>query len=335
MGKEWGGNNSCAGAKSNLHTKNLDMKNWISIVMGCCIVAIGFVIFINPYGMVPGGVYGSSIVLHSVWPALQVGTYSYFMQIPLMLLSVLLLGKKLGARTLFVVLFTPLVMNALSYLCYPTAEALQSLSPKELLGGSMDLSDHLILAALFGGLCVGGGSGLIIRSQAGTGGTDLVAMMLQKYAHIRFSRAILVIDGLIILCGMLVSGSGLMALYSLVAIFALNFALNFTLNGQRDSKIIYIICKEGASDAGDRTKKVYDYILHELDYTATCIPCRGLYSNSSKEMLMMVVHDKMVPSITQSITRYEPEAFLIVADAYNTYGLRWSKFPTKDDLMLG
>lgn len=311
------------------------MKGWIQIIIGCCIVSIGFVLFINPYQMVPGGIYGTSIILHSLFPQLQVGTYSYFMQIPLMLLSALLLGKSLGIRTLFVVLFTPLVMNVLGYLCYPDSEALQQLSPALLLGGKIDLSNHLILAAVFGGLCVGAGSGLIVRNQCGTGGTDLIGMLLQKYVHLKFSHAILLVDGLIIMGGMLVTGSALLAMYSLIAVFALNVALNFALNGNRDSKIIYIICSDGAPQNGDTTKRVYDYILHELDYTATCIPCRGLYSGHNREMLMMVVHDKMVPTITKRITEFEPNAFLIVADAYNTYGLRWSKFPTKDELLLG
>ena len=309
------------------------IKPWLHIALGCMIVAVGFVLFINPYSMVPGGVYGTSIILHDLFPVLQVGTFSYFLQIPLMLLSTLLLGKRLGMRTLFVVLFTPFVMNALTYAVYPL-DAVQSLDASKILGGTFDLTDHMILGAVFGGLLVGGGSGLIIRNQAGTGGTDLVAMMMQKYLHVKFSRAILIVDGTIIVCGLIVTHSVLLSLYSLVAVGALNVALKFALNGSRDAKIIYIIC-DNEDEENDNIDSIYNYILNDLDLTATCVPCRGLYSKRQKEMLMMVVHDKMVPRITKQITEFDSSVFLIVADAYETFGLRWSKFPTKDDLMLG
>lgn len=76
-----------------------EAKAWSQIVIGCFIVAIGFVVFINPYKLVPGGVFGSSIILHQLWPQMQVGTYSYMLQIPLMIITTLLVGKKLGVRS--------------------------------------------------------------------------------------------------------------------------------------------------------------------------------------------------------------------------------------------
>ena len=74
--------------------------SWVQIFLGCFILAAGFVYFINPYNIVPGGVYGASIVLHNIFPAIQVGTFGYMFDIPLLILSVLLLGAKLGSRTI-------------------------------------------------------------------------------------------------------------------------------------------------------------------------------------------------------------------------------------------
>lgn len=304
-----------------------DIKPWIQITFGCFVVAMGFVVFINPYKMVPGGVYGSSIVLHQLWPELQVGTYGYILQIPLMIITTLLVGKKLGVRTLYTVLVTPLFMNVATWLAYPTEEAMQSLDADMLFGGGMNLSAHLIIAAVFGGLLVGAGSGLIIRNQSGTGGTDLVAMIINKYLRVKFTRAILYVDATIIILGLIVTHSLLLSLYSLIAVVTINMSLGYTMNGSRDAKIIYIICKEHTVD-------ISHYILKDLDATATLIPCFGLYSGEKKDMLMLVVRDKMVPRIVKSINERAPEAFLIVADAYETFGLRWRKFPEKDELML-
>ena len=65
---------------------------WINILLGCTILAAGFVFFINPYNIIPGGVYGASIVLHNLFPSIQVGTFGYMFDIPLLILSVVLLG---------------------------------------------------------------------------------------------------------------------------------------------------------------------------------------------------------------------------------------------------
>ena len=74
--------------------------SWINILLGCTILAAGFVFFINPYNIIPGGVYGASIVLHNLFPSIQVGTFGYMFDIPLLILSVVLLGAKLGSRTI-------------------------------------------------------------------------------------------------------------------------------------------------------------------------------------------------------------------------------------------
>ena len=76
--------------------------SWFGIFAGCTILAAGFVFFINPYNIVPGGVYGASIVLHNLFPSIQVGTFGYMFDIPLLILSVVLLGSKLGSRTVVV-----------------------------------------------------------------------------------------------------------------------------------------------------------------------------------------------------------------------------------------
>lgn len=88
---------------------------------------IRFRIFINPYNIVPGGVYGASIVLHNLFPSVQVGTFGYMFDVPLLILSVVLLGARLGTRTIVAALTTPLMMNLLSRAVYPSQGALEAL----------------------------------------------------------------------------------------------------------------------------------------------------------------------------------------------------------------
>ena len=311
--------------------------SWINIFVGCTIMAAGFVFFINPYNIVPGGVYGASIVLHNLFPSIQVGTFGYMFVIALMLLYVLLLGSKLGGRTIAAALSTPFIMNAISYLSYPTEEALHALDPTQLLGGTMDMTDHLMLTTLIGAAVIGIGQGIVVRQQATTGGSDIVAMILQKYAHIKFSNAILLVDGVVVCFGLVVIGFGVggtedvsqpswhLSFYSLIAIFVTSRVLARVINGEKNDKLIFVISSKSLVD-------LHNYIIEDLDRTATCIKSSGLYTKEDKEMLFLVVSYKEVAGLKTKIKEADPNAFVVVTDAYDTFGEGWKQLPSKNEL---
>ena len=184
-------------------------RSWMLIFLGCVLMGTGFVLFVNPYNFVPGGVYGMGIVLHNIFPSVQVGTFGYMFDIPLMLTALLVFGGQFGTRTVVAALFTPGFMNVLTRLVYPDAAAVESLDPALLLGGRLDLSNDLLLTCLFGAVVIGVGQGIVVRQQATTGGTDIVAMLLQKFAGIKFSTGIFLADGFVVLSGLVVIGFGL------------------------------------------------------------------------------------------------------------------------------
>ena len=310
---------------------------WASIVVGCTILAAGFVFFINPYNIVPGGVYGASIVLHNLFPSIQVGTFGYMFDIPLLILSVLLLGAKLGIRTIVAALLTPLLMNTMSRLVYPTREALESLDPAQLLGGSMNMTDHLMLTCIIGAVVIGVGTGIVIRSQATTGGSDIVGMLLQKYAHIRFSRAILLVDGTVVCFGLVVIGFGLgtasdstqpswhLSFYSLISIFIISRVIAYMINGAKNDKLIFVI-------SDHELQALHQYILKDLDRTATYIKSSGLYTGKDKEMIFLVVSYQEVQGVKLKIKEADPRAFVVVTDAYDTFGEGWKQLPSPHEI---
>ena len=132
-------------------------RSWFLIFLGCSIMGTGFVLFINPYKLVPGGVYGMGIVLHNIFPSIQVGTFGYMFDIPLMLISALVFGGGFGTRTVLAALYTPGFMNILTRLVYPSPEAVEALDPSQLLGGRLDLSNDLLLACVIGAVVIGVG----------------------------------------------------------------------------------------------------------------------------------------------------------------------------------
>lgn len=311
--------------------------SWAQIFLGCFVLAAGFVYFINPYNIVPGGVYGTSIVLHNLFPSIQVGTFGYMFDIPLLILSVILLGAKLGSRTIVAAMTTPLMMNVMSRLSYPSQQALEQLNPQLLLGGMLNMQDHLMLTCLVGGALIGIGSGIVVRNQATTGGSDIIAMILQKYGHIRFSRAILLVDAIVVCFGLVVIGFGVgssdeikdpalyLSFYSLVTIYVSSRVLAYTINGAKDDKLLFVI-----SDT--KMEELRTYILNELDRTATFIKSSGLYTRKDKEMLFLVVSYKEVAGLKTKIREVDPKAFVVVTDAYDTFGEGWKQLPERGEL---
>lgn len=330
-------------AHKHIHTLREDLGRkqwwleWLGILLGCSVMSAGFVFFINPYNIIPGGVYGASIVLHNLFPSIQVGTFGYCFDIPLLIISMVLLGASLGSRTIVAAMITPLIMNLMSSMAYPTREALEALDPTLIAGGRLDMSSHLMLTCLIGATLIGLGSGIVVNSKATSGGTDIVAMLMQKYLSIPFSTGIFLADGCVVLFGLLVIGFGigtdlpagtdgcLLSFYSLIAIYVSSRVVARVIAGVKDDKLLFIISQRPVPE-------LEDFILNRLERTATCIVSHGLYSKESKEMLFLVVHNKEVPGVKATIREYDPRAFVVITDAYDAFGEGWKELPSLGEI---
>ena len=321
----------------------LSLAWWRSIIImvfGSAILAFGYNCFISPYNIVPGGVYGFGIVLHNIFPSVQVGTFGYMFDVPLLISAMLILGRQFAGRTLFVSLLTPGFMNLFDRLIYPNEAAMRALDPTQLLGGSLDLSNDLILATIMGSVLVGLGQGLVLRNRATTGGTDIVAMYLQKFAGFKFSTGMLLADSLVVIAGLVVIGFGLfqspekvaeagvtagwkLSLYSLVTIYIVTRVIDFVIDGASYDKMLFVITSRDSEE-------FRNFIINDLDRSATYIKAKGMYSNSDKEMIFLVVSRKEINSVQYAIKQFDPKAFCVVTNAYNTYGEGFKEFPDKE-----
>ena len=310
-------------------------RSWFLIFLGCSIMGTGFVLFINPYNFVPGGVYGMGIVLHNIFPSIQVGTFGYMFDIPLMIAAMLIFGRQFGTRTVLAALYTPGYMNILTRLVYPTPEAVETLDPSLLLGGRLNLSNDLLLACIIGAVIIGVGLGIVVRQQATTGGTDIVGMLLQKFAGIKFSTGILLADGFVVLSGLVVIGFGvgtgeaasngwMLTVYSLITIYTSSRVVAYLLDGASYDKLLFII-----SDHHDELKR---FILEDLDRSATYLKSRGMYTDSVRDMIFLVVSRKEVHHVQNKIREIDPKAFVVVTDAYETFGEGFKQFPDKNEI---
>ena len=312
-------------------------RSMFAIVLGCLIMAVGYSYFVSPYNIVPGGVYGMGIVLHNVFPSIQVGTFGYMIDVPLLASAIIVFGRQFGGRTLFAACLTPGLINLLSWIAFPNQEALD---PKQLFGGVIDLSNDLMLASLLGAVLIGLGVGLVLRNQATTGGTDIIAMYLQKFAKMKFSTGILLADSCVVLSGLLVIGFGvgsgadreaveggswLLSFYSLITIYVSSRVLAYVIDGASYDKLLFIISENHHAE-------LRDFIIEDMDRSGTYIKGKGMYTDQDREMIFVVVSRKEVHLVQNKVREIDPKAFMVVTDAYETFGEGFKQFPDKDTI---
>lgn len=286
------------------------IRQWLYVVVGAALLATAFVLFITPYRIVPGGVYGMGVVLNYLFPAIQVGTYGLAMDIPLLIIAFRIFGAKFGTKTIVAAVLTPVIMNALTWFA--------GTDPITMFGGKIDLSNDVLLSCIFGGTLMGAGVGLILKTHATSGGTDIVAMIVSKYLHMPISRAVLYVDSLVVLFGLVVLGDWKLPLYSLVTIFVSSRVIDYIVDGGSGDKLLFIL-----SQKHDRIR---DYILGDLERGGTYIKASGMYTGDDKEMIFVVVSRREVSLMRDRIREVDPDAFMIVVDAHETLGEGFKTF---------
>ncbi len=279
-------------------------KSWLNVLIGCTILASGFVFFINPYKIVPGGVYGLGIVLHQLIPQIQVGTFGLMFDIPLLLIAIRVFGGMFGARTIVAAILTPLIMNTLTYLVGE--------NPAIMLHGKIDLSNDIIISCIFGGVLIGTGTGLVVKTRATTGGTDIIAMLLNRFAHMSFSRGILLADASVVILGIIVLGDWRLPLYSLVTIFVSSRVIDYVIDGASYDKLLFIISQ--------KNEELTRFILDEMGRGATYIKSSGTYTKQDRDMIFLVVSRREISSVQNKIKEIDPDSFVVVVNAYETFG---------------
>ena len=277
-------------------------------------MSLGYVLFINPYYIVPGGVYGAGIVLHYLFPNIQVGTFGFMFDIPLMLIGIKVFGGMFGARTVVAALLTPLFMNTLT--------AMIGSNPAEMFGGKIDLTDDMLLACIFGAVLIGVGVGLVMKTRATTGGTDIIAFLVVKYTGLTLSRAILIVDSCVVVFGIIVMGDWLIPLYSLITIFVITRLIDYVIDGASYDKLLFII--------SDRNAMLESFIMDEMGRGATYIKSSGMYTKKDRDMIFLVISRREVTAVQNKVKEIDPEAFLVVVNAYETFGDGFKAFPDKE-----
>lgn len=274
-------------------------KRWLLhyslIVVGSFILASGFVLFITPYKIVPGGVYGISIVLHHLFGT-PVGLVALAFDIPLTIIGIKVLGPRFGMKTVVGFVLTAVFVDTLTYF-YGTEPLVQG---------------DPLLSSIFGGLFVGLGLGLIFKSRATSGGSDIIAMIIGKYTKIPIGQLMIIVDSAIVVVGLFAFQDWKIPLYSLIVIFITGKVIDVVLEGANYDKVILII--------SDKTKEIREKILNDLNRGGTLLNGEGLYNNFERKIILTVVNRRETVMLQDYINKIDPNAFVTVMNANEILG---------------
>ncbi|NCU16669.1 YitT family protein [Pallidibacillus pasinlerensis] len=272
------------------------VKNIILVLIGSAIVAVSFNAFLLPNEIASGGVSGISTITYGLfgWEPAYV---QWALNIPLFIAGVAILGYIYGIKTLLGTVFLPFVVFL----------------TKDMEPWTMDP----ILAAIFGGMGIGLGIGIVFRGNASTGGTDLAAQILAKYTGISLGKCVALIDGLIVISAAIVFNIE-KGLFALIALYITSRTIDIVQIGLNRSKMVLIITKE--------EEKVRDAIFEEIDRGLTKFQAYGGYTNEERKPLMVVVDQSEFTNLKQVVRLIDPDAFVIVLDAAEVLGQGFKKF---------
>lgn len=172
--------------------------------------------------------------------------------------------------------------------------------------------DDLLLAAVYGGVIQGVGIGLVFLGRGTTGGTDMMAAIIQKYLkHYSIAQIMQIIDAAVVVIGMYVFGVH-KALYAIIAVYLVTKVSDGIIEGLKFSKAAYIIT--------EKPEEISEMVINELDRGITGIEAKGMYSGQNKLMLFCVVSKKEIVALKERVDEIDPEAFVIVTDAREVHG---------------
>ncbi len=268
------------------------MKKYLTIFLFSVLYAVGVSCFLDPNGLVPGGVTGISILL-STLTKIETGTWVFILNIPIMLLG----WWKFGAKFMISTIFSTGVISAATNLLAPIGA----------------LSRDQLSASLAGAFLTAVSVAMIMKCQATTGGLDIIVKLLRlKHPHLKTGRLFLMIDSFIVLAAILVYGNVESGIYAGITVLVASYLMDLVLYGTDEAKFYFIIT--------EKTDLTVKRLMSELEVGVTKVEAVGTYYNKKKSLLLCVTKKNQGPKLEKIVCEVDQHAFLIVTSANEIYG---------------
>ena len=267
-----------------------ELKNDLLVMVGLLAAAAAYRMYLIPNQVVNGGFTGVGQLLNHA-TGISIGLVNIVLNVPLFVISMKSMGLRFGVRSLVAMVLLSLLID---HLPLPPA------------------TDDMLLASVYGGAISGIGFGLVLRGNATTGGTDMLASLLHRLVPVmKVSYAIFVFDGLVIIASAFVFESQA-AMYGLISAFLCNVLIDLVLEGPNSAHSYFII--------SDKSDAIAERIMHEMNRGVTGLEAVGMYSQQRKKVLLCVVNRFESMRLRRIVFEADPHAFVIANKAKEVLG---------------
>ena len=274
------------------------------LTLGSLVFAVGVACFLDPNSIASGGVSGIAIIITKFTDVLSTGTVIALINVPILLVGTIVFGFKFLGSTMYAVLVSSLAVHIFG----------------EFVGA---LTDNLLLAAVGGSVLVGAGVGLVFRTGATTGGTDVIVKLLRlKFRHLPTGIVFGIVDGCVCLLSGLVFHNIEIIIYAVISLMLQGMIMNKVLYGSDSARMIYVISTEN--------KAIASRLMEEVDVGATYMQGNGAYTGKEFDVLMVVLRAKQLPRARDIVKQVDDGAFMIVTNATSVFGEGFKKYDSEE-----
>lgn len=304
---------------------------YLLVALGSLLFAVGDVMFVNPYNLAPGGVYGLANVFHALW-GWKISVAGICMDIPLLIIGTIILGPRFGIKTIVSVILIPIFTYILEITwgyaplihdgLYDSSEGLLSYLTYTVGQGDAAIDKFFIpdffLNTVVAGLIYGAAIGVIFRAGATSGGSDIISMIIHKYTKISLGVLVLIVDSCISLTTLII-GDIRLPIYSIILIFIESKIIDIIVEGVTTYKTVFIIT--------DKVDEVKGFILNDLERGGTCFPGIGLYQGQERRMIYVTLDRTDLVKLKANLRHLDPHAFVNVIESAEIMGLGFKALP--------
>ncbi len=265
------------------------------VLIGTAVYAVGLYYFVEPSNTAPGGVSGIALLVNYC-TGLPIGILNAAINLPLLILGLVFLGKEFILKTLLsVASFTVFYDYILTPLHFPVYDG------------------ERLMACIFGGVVTGLGLGLVFYAAGSTGGTDIISKLVHlRFPHVQIGRALMMVDLVIVLASIAVYHSSESALYAVIIIYVSTQVINFVVYGGDSGRLLYIM--------SDRYREITDAILSNIDRGVTLLSGEGGYTGKNRKVIMCALRKTEYHKVKRLVHSIDPQAFIIAAESYEVMG---------------
>ena len=284
---------------------------YITLTIACFIFAMAWECFMIPNGMSAGGMMGLSTVIQYATGGLVPAQYTYFgINAILIIVAVIAMGIGFGFKTIWCILVSSLFMQLISGL--PAMHAIP---------GSFFFMEERLLIPVVAGVFESVGLGLVLRYGGSTGGTDIIALMVNKYWPVSLSTVFLISD--VVICALLLllpEKNFSDMCYGLTEVVIFSLVIDIVVGGKRSSCQLMVF--------SEKYDSIADHIIKNMDRGVTVLKAQGWFTKSDKNVLLILINQRQLSDLSRVIKEIDPRAFMSISPTHNVYGEGFEEIKT-------